>query len=255
MVRFALSRSGRGTTRRGALIAGGVVCVLCASAAFSAGASGKIDPTPVLKSTVPSVAEPARLKVADARILYSLKVDKRVVFITIDDGGYIAPSLVRYLNANRIPVTSFVMPEPLLWMWGRFRQIKSMDYGNHTNTHRGLRRMGFSQQRGEICRAKRLVDRISGQSPVLFRPPGGDFNATTVRAMVACGTRYLVLWNVIADDQIIRMRRSHRLLPGDIILMHYRSDIIASLDHLMNQLRHDGLRPALLADYLKYGRP
>lgn len=194
------------------------------------------------------------LAVSDARVLYSVRVKDPVVFITIDDGGYIAPSLVRYLNANRIPVTSFVMPEPLQWMWGRFRQIKRMDYGNHTNTHRGLRRMGFSGQREEICRGKRLVRRISGQNPTLFRPPGGDFNATTVRAMVSCGMRYLVLWNVIADDQIIRMRRSHRLLPGDIILMHYRRDIIASLEHLMAQLRHDGLRPALLADYLKYGR-
>lgn len=195
-----------------------------------------------------------RISVADARVLYSLKPDKRVVFITIDDGGYVSPGLVAYLNRNRIPVTNFVMPEPLLWMWGRFRQIKRMDFGDHTNTHAHLRRLSYARQKREICEGKRLVARISGQTPVLFRPPGGDFNDTTKRAMVACGIRYLVLWNVIADDRIIRMRRSHQLLPGDIVLMHYRSDIIASLEHLMNQLRHDGLKPALLADYLKYGR-
>lgn len=196
-----------------------------------------------------------RLTVSDARVLHSVKVNERVVFITIDDGGYIAPSLVAYLNRRRIPVTSFVMPEPLLWMWGRFKQIKRMDYGNHTNTHAHLRRLSQAQQKREICTGRRLVARISGQTPVLFRPPGGDYNDATKRAMVSCGMRYLVLWNVVADDQIIRMRRSHRLMPGDIILMHYRSDIIASLDHLMDQLRHDGLRPALLADYLRYGRP
>lgn len=227
---------------------------LMVACALVAGVTAAAESVHVVRARSAEVGAPS-LAVSDARVLYSVKVDKRVVFITIDDGGYIAPSLVSYLNRNRIPVTSFVMPEPLLWMWGRFRQIHRMDYGNHTNTHAHLRRLSQAQQKREICTGRRLVARISGETPVLFRPPGGDFNEATKRAMVSCGMRYLVLWNVIADDQIIRMRRSHRLMPGDIILMHYRSDIIESLDHLMNQLRHDGLRPALLADYLRYGRP
>lgn len=203
-------------------------------------------------STMPPVTTTV-LRARDVRVLYRMPVKKRVVFITIDDGGFISTDLVRYLNANRIPATSFVMPEPLVWQWGQYRRIKAMTFENHSNTHGHMRRMTFAQQKEEICRARSIVRRKTGVAPILFRPPGGDWNDTTKKAMAACGMRYLVLWNVIADNQIIRMRPSWTLLPGDIILMHYRNDIIPSLRWLMEQIRADGLKPALLRDYVKYG--
>ena len=193
------------------------------------------------------------LRARDVRVLYRLPVKKKVVFITIDDGGFISDALVRYLNTNHIPVTSFVMPEPLVWQWGQFRRIKSMTFENHSNTHGHMRRMSFAQQKEEICRARNIIRRKTKSSPILFRPPGGDWNDTTKLAMAACGVRYLVLWDAIADDQIIRMRPSWKLLPGDIILMHYRTSLISSLEWLMDQIRHDGLKPALLRDFVKYG--
>lgn len=207
--------------------------------------------------TVPETTLPAPTTTVvtrrDVRVLTSLRVNKRVAFITIDDGGYISPSVVKYLNTNKIPVTSFVMPEPLLWQWYKFRQMKYMQYGNHSNTHAHLRRLSFAQQKEEICRGKKLVGRISRQVPTLFRPPGGDWNETTLRAMAACGMRYLINWNVQADHQFIQMRSSMKLMPGDIILMHYKSDLLPSLQWVMAQLRHDNLKPAFLGDYLKYG--
>lgn len=203
-------------------------------------------------STTPPVTT-TLVRPKDVRVLYRLPVKKKVVFITIDDGGFISDSLVQYLNTNRIPVTSFVMPEPLVWQWSQYRRIKSMTFENHSNTHGHMRRMTFVQQKEEICRARNIIRRRTKASPILFRPPGGDWNDTTKRAMAACGVRYLVLWNAIADDQIIRMRPSWKLLPGDIILMHYRTRLISSLEWLMEQIRHDGLKPALLRDYVKYG--
>lgn len=190
----------------------------------------------------------------DVRVLTSLRVRDRVAFITIDDGGYISPDVVRYLNANKIRATSFVMPEPLLWQWAKYRQMKYMRYGNHSNTHAHLRRLSFAKQKEEICTGKKLVRRISRQTPVLFRPPGGDWNETTLRAMAACGMRYLINWNVQADHQFIQMRSSLKLLPGDIILMHYKSDLLPSLKWVMEQMRADNLKPAFLNDYLKYGK-
>lgn len=190
----------------------------------------------------------------DVRVLTSLRVRDRVAFITIDDGGYISPDVVRYLNANKIRVTSFVMPEPLLWQWPKYRQMKYMRYGNHSNTHAHLRRLSFAKQKEEICTGKKLVRRISHQTPVLFRPPGGDWNETTLRAMAACGMRYLINWNVQADHQFIQMRSSLKLMPGDIILMHYKSDLLASLKWVMEQMHADHLKPAFLNGFLKYGK-
>lgn len=189
----------------------------------------------------------------DVRVLKSVRVKDRVAFITIDDGGYVAPEVVKYLNTNKIRVTSFVMPEPLLWQRSKYRQMKYMEYGNHTNTHAHLRRLSFAKQKEEICRGKKLVSRIAHKVPTLFRPPGGDWNETTLRAMAACGIRYLINWNVQADHQFIQMRSSLQLMPGDIILMHYKSDLLPSLKWVMEQMRADKLKPAFLSDYLKYG--
>lgn len=216
-----------------------------------------VPPAPTTTSALPvaTTTTTVVLRTRDVRVLTRLPVKERVVFITIDDGGFIPDDLVGFLNRERIPVTSFVMPEPLLWQLRQYRRIKRMTFENHSNTHGHMRRMTFAQQKEEICRANRLVGRMSRSRPVFFRPPGGDWNETTRRAAAACGIRYLVLWNVIADDGIIRMRSSHQLMPGDIILMHYRKSLIPSLRWVMAQLRHDGLRPALMRDHVRHGRP
>jgi peptidoglycan/xylan/chitin deacetylase (PgdA/CDA1 family) len=188
----------------------------------------------------------------DVRVLYSLPVKDRVVFITIDDGGFMSRDAARYINQNKIPITSFILPEPLVRRWDKFDLIKSQTYENHSNTHGRMRRMTFAQQKEEICRANTIIRRKSGREPAFFRPPGGDFNETTKRAMVACGVRYLAMWNVVADDGVIKMRRNNKLMPGDIILMHYKKSMTESLKKVMAQLKRDNLKPALMRDYVQY---
>lgn len=214
--------------------------------------------TTTVPTTIPSTTVPVTtttkppLRAKDVRVLYRLPVKSRVVFITIDDGGYISPELVRFLNSQHVPVTSFVMPGPLVWQWSKYRLIKSMSFENHTNTHAHLRRLDFAHQKAEICRARDIIAHWAHRKSILFRPPGGDWNETTKRAAAACGYRYLVMWNVVADNHFIRMRKSLRLLPGDIILMHYKSTLMSSLKWVLAQARHDGLRPALLRDHVRY---
>jgi hypothetical protein len=60
------------------------------------------------------------------------------------------------------------------------------------------------------------------------------------------------MWNVVADDEVIRMRRSRALMPGDIILMHYKPSMVASLKKVMAELKRKKLKPALMRDYVQY---
>lgn len=209
-------------------------------------------PTTTIAATTTTTKPP--LRASDVRVLYRLPVKSPVVFITIDDGGYISPDLVRFLNSQHVPVTSFVMPGPLVWQWPKLRQIRDMSFENHTNTHAHLRRLDFAHQKAEICRARDIIAARSHRKSILFRPPGGDWNETTKRAAAACGYRYLVMWNVIADNRYIRMRKSLRLRPGDIILMHYKSTLLSSLRWVLQQARHDGLKPALLRDHVRHNK-
>jgi peptidoglycan/xylan/chitin deacetylase (PgdA/CDA1 family) len=203
-------------------------------------------------TTTTSTTTTTVVTVQDVRVLYSLPVEKRVVFITIDDGGFMSKKAAQYINQNKIPITSFIMPEPLVKRWDKFDLIKTQTYENHSNTHRHMKRMTFAQQKEEICRSNTIIRRKSGREPAFFRPPGGDFNAVTKKAMVACGVRYLAMWNVVADDGVIRMRRNRQLMPGDIILMHYKTSMVESLKNVMAQLKRKNLQPALLRDYVQY---
>jgi peptidoglycan/xylan/chitin deacetylase (PgdA/CDA1 family) len=188
----------------------------------------------------------------DIRVFYNVQVKKRVVFITIDDGGFMSRDAARYINQNKIPITSFILPEPLVKRWDQFDLVRSQTYENHSNTHGRMRRMTFAQQKEEICRANTIIRRKSGREPAFFRPPGGGFNAITKKAMAACGVRYLAMWNVVADDGVVRTPGSRQLLPGDIILMHYKQSMTGSLKKLMAQLKRQNLKPALLRDYVQY---
>jgi peptidoglycan/xylan/chitin deacetylase (PgdA/CDA1 family) len=236
-----------------------VVAALLTTAVATASHSGLSVAEPV-DSTVPiedttstsSTTTTTVVTRKDVRVLYSLPVKDRVVFITIDDGGFMSRDAARYINQNKIPITSFILPEPLVRRWDRFDLIKTQTYENHSNTHRGMRRMSFAQQKEEICRSNTIIRRKSGREPAFFRPPGGDFNETTKRAMVACGVRYLAMLNVVADDEVIRMRRSRALMPGDIILMHYKPSMVASLKKVMAELKRKKLKPALMRDYVQY---
>jgi peptidoglycan/xylan/chitin deacetylase (PgdA/CDA1 family) len=185
----------------------------------------------------------------DVKVTYKVNTKDKVVFITIDDGFHVSPELARIIRRHKVPVTTFAMPRLVArekkWYLGN----KNMTFENHTVNHRSLTQLSYTQQRKEICRANTQLKKTTGQEPTLFRPPGGNWNKTTKKAVAACGMKHLVMWNVIAEKGILRMPKGG-LNRGDIILMHYLPSTAQTLELLLRQIKHDGLKPALLRDYL-----
>ena len=183
------------------------------------------------------------------QVIYRVPTTDRVVFITIDDGWSPSPRLARLIDRKRIPVTTFAVAPQLERHRKWFLARQRMTFENHSVTHPLLADRSYKKQRHEICGANSRIERVTGEKPVLFRPPGGSFSRTTERALASCGIKYLVMWNAIAEKGRIRIN-SGRLRPGDIILMHYIGSAPESLELLMGLIRRSGLRPALLRDYL-----
>lgn len=204
-------------------------------------------PDPATDSTTTTSTVPLTSK--DVKEWYRIPTRDKVVFITIDDGFTVTKELARVLRRHKVPITTFAMPRPLnrnkKWFLARTR----MTFENHTVNHTSLTRLPLRHQRKEICGANTRIRRITGETPVLFRPPGGNFNDTTKKAMARCGIKHLVMWNVIAEKNVLRMPKG-RLHRGDIILMHYLKSTASTLELLLQQMKKDGLRPALLRDYL-----
>lgn len=179
-----------------------------------------------------------------------VKTDDPVFFITIDDGSVVTPALADYLDRNKIPVTTFALPQPLHTHRYWYRARKKMTFENHTNQHISLTMKGFRAQKKEICEGSRLVKKITGEAPRFFRPPFGNRNKFTTRAVKACGMDYMVLWSAEADFGKLDVFGGRQLRKGDIVLLHYIQSLRTSLETVIAAAKSAGLRPALLRDYL-----
>lgn len=206
----------------------------------------------------PRIPSPDRANaavVAKAEIVKFIKTDKPVFFITIDDGTRISPALARVLDKNKIPVTSFVLPEYLssaqkesrAWFLARTR----MTFENHTNIHAHLTLMTLAQQKREICTASRLVKERTGQTPLYLRPPRGSWNENTRIAAAQCGIKFIVLWNAESRKEGLNTWGTRPLMRGDIVLFHYVATLPQQIENVLKIAKQNGLRPALLHNYLK----
>lgn len=206
-------------------------------------------PSTTLPSDSSSPTTQPPLRPRDVEVISRVNTRDRVVFITMDDGFSPSSELARVIATHKIPITTFAMPRLLEENASWFLARKRMTFENHTMTHGSLTRRSLRFQKREICRTSIKIAKVTGERPALFRPPGGNFTATTKRALAQCGIKYLVLWSAIAEKDVLYIP-SGGLRPGEIILMHFIPSAASTLEKLLIQIRKDGLRPALLRNYL-----
>ena len=175
-----------------------------------------------------------------------------VVFITIDDGLVRDPRVAQLLADHGATATLFLNSGPIrldpgyfvpfLWIGGSIN--------SHTSHHPHLRGLDFDAQRKEICAVVQQIDKVYGGNGGYFRPPYGEWDRTTLAAAASCGVRAVLLWKETMADGEIRTQGSKPIQPGDIVLLHFRTDLYDNLTALFAQLDLQGLSVARLEDYL-----
>jgi peptidoglycan/xylan/chitin deacetylase (PgdA/CDA1 family) len=95
--------------------------------------------------------------------------------------------------------------------------------GNHTYSHPDLGNASAELAGDEIQRAQDAIERVVGETPVLFRPPYGRFSGAT--SMMAARLGYdIVLWSDRLDSEADAATNVSRLAEsmqvGDILLGH-----------------------------------
>ncbi|MBD3011063.1 polysaccharide deacetylase family protein [Streptomyces sp. 5-10] len=150
--------------------------------------------------------------------------DKRVVFVTIDDGIEKDPRFVEQARELGLPFTGFLTDDVIGDHYDYFDQLRRLGnpMENHTLTHPSLAGMAYDDQVREICGQRDNLWRRFGQQPKLFRPPFGEYDETTLRAAAFCGVRTVVLWRAEMETHGLAYRSGDHLLPGDIVLAHFR---------------------------------
>lgn len=188
----------------------------------------------------------------------------RDIALTFDDGpGPYTPQVLSVLERLHVHATFFAIGKMLRYFSASaVREIEDGDViGDHTESHPALATLSARDQREQLFEQIARIELLGGKRPVLFRPPYGSFNATTMRQLRALHL-LMVLWSVDTNDYrqpgvpVIVERALAGARPGAIILMHdaggVRSETIAALPAIVGGLRARGYRlvtvPQLLMD-------
>ncbi len=197
--------------------------------------------------------EPIMLPTGDeVPYLSRIPVTQPVAFLTIDDGALKNPEAIKLLAAAKIPVTLFLTTNLISDNVQFFDHLRT--YGAvieaHTITHTELRGRSYQFQKHEICGSADRLQQWYGRRPVLFRPPFGTEDHTTLRAAHDCGIKAAFMWKETVDKGIVRFQEGNSVRAGDIILMHFRPAFVKDFLAALAAIKRAGLTPARLEDYV-----
>jgi peptidoglycan/xylan/chitin deacetylase (PgdA/CDA1 family) len=188
----------------------------------------------------------------------------REMALTFDDGpGPYTLRLLRVLGRAHTAATFFEVGVGEQYFHAGTSAIVRLGYpiGDHTWSHPDMAGLSRARQQAELLQEAHAIERYGAPFPRMFRPPDGDWNATTLR-LLRKDHMLMVLWSLDTDDwqlpgvHTIVQRVLSGAEPGAIVLMHdaggNRSETIAALPTIIRGLRQRGYKlvtvPRLLLD-------
>ncbi len=194
---------------------------------------------------------------------------RKLVALSFDDGPWSdTPSFVHMIARNRAVATFFMIGRQVTAAYATTLQAE-LRYGdalgNHTFTHPNL--TGVADIAGQLQPTQAVIERLTGYTPCVFRPPYGAYDARVIGAARALGLA-TVLWDVDPSDYTqpgvaaIEQRVLAQVRPGSIIISHDgggpRGQTLAAYPAIIAALRARGYRfetvPQLLGLHTVYLR-
>jgi peptidoglycan/xylan/chitin deacetylase (PgdA/CDA1 family) len=200
-------------------------------------------PTPTPVSLPPTGSAP---------VFSRIPTTNKVIFLGIDDGLVRDPAVADLLKQANIPFSMFLVQGEADAGADYFRQLQS--YGgvveSHTITHPDLTKLAYGQVQHEVCVVLDDYQTLFGRRPTLFRSPYGSTNANVQAAAASCGLKAVVLWKGSTNDGRFDLQDGTQLTPGDVVLMHFRTDLLVDLQKVFEVCKQQGFAIASLEDYL-----
>ncbi len=190
----------------------------------------------VLTAAVPAAPAAAAPAAAPAGPHYYAPGSGKTVALTFDDGpGPSTQAIINVLRAYHVPATFFNLGQNAAARPTLVRQEARDGFviGNHTWSHPVMTALPARSQASQMDRASTGQHRLTGRYPVVFRPPYGDWNTTTLTLAAQRGMG-VWLWSVDTEDwkaagsvspswvnRIISLAEQEgRVLSHPVVLMH-----------------------------------
>lgn len=153
-----------------------------------------------------------------------------VIALTFDDGPHqtLTSQILDILAARQIKASFFVVGNRVAQAPDIVARIAQdgHEIGNHSWSHPRLGVMEDHDILDQIDRTAHAVAAVTGHSPVLMRPPYGDFNARRSQMLRAARDLPTILWSVDPQDwrrpggMAIAEHMIAHARPGAVILAH-----------------------------------
>jgi peptidoglycan/xylan/chitin deacetylase (PgdA/CDA1 family) len=126
----------------------------------------------------------------------------KTVALTFDDGpGPTTAGIISVLREYGVPATFFNIGQNAAAYPSLVRQEAADGYlvGNHTWNHPDLTTLSAARQAAELDEASAEQQSLIGEGPCAFRPPYGNYNATTLTLARQRGLKTWI-WSVDTED-------------------------------------------------------
>jgi peptidoglycan/xylan/chitin deacetylase (PgdA/CDA1 family) len=217
---------------------------------------------PFAPAPPPPAVKPITLNASDPTMFSDVPLTDKVVFITVDDGLVKDPRYIQMVKDFQIPITIDLANLFISDDYRYFEELYETGYvsiQNHTVDHPlDMPGMSASQQLYEIAGMQEILHKQYGVTPYLFRPPGGNYDETTIQVAGEAGLKGVIMWK--ETMQITNMEyqtAADRLSPGDIILAHFRGpgqldgeSMIHMMIWLYRHIQDQGFTVGDLEDYV-----
>ena len=216
---------------------------------------------PFAPAPPPPAVKPITLSASDPKVFSHVPMTDKVVFVTIDDGIEKDPKFIQMVKDFQVPITISLADVLIRDDYAYFEKLYETGYvsvQNHTVNHPlDMPGLSASRQLDEISGQQEKLHREYGTRPYIFRPPGGNYNATTIDSVSEAGLKGLMLWKEAMEITDMEYQTSaHTLNPGDIILCHFRGPaqlhgetMVHMMIHLYKHIQAQGFT---VADVTKY---
>jgi peptidoglycan/xylan/chitin deacetylase (PgdA/CDA1 family) len=202
---------------------------------------------------LPSPHVPARID--------SLRQDLTAVALTFDDGPHpkITPWILDQLDRVDARATFFVVAKQVEMYPDLAREIvaRGHEIASHTYNHENLAELSREEIERELIVSRALIFETTGELSPLFRPPGGQYDATVASVAREWGFSP-VFWTAnICDfyynpeDRVVE-GLCQDITPGGIVLLHNGEDMTTQiLPALLQKLQRDGYAMRAVSDLVR----
>ncbi len=166
-------------------------------------------------------------------------------------GAQDIPDILQILRQYNVRATFFVVGT---WAEKYPEAVKMIhdaghDLGNHSYSHQLPSHSTEAQLENEIRRCNEIVEQITGEKPILYRAPSGDYTETVVRLANRMGmaaikwTADSVDWKQDVSKQALINRILNGAASGGILLFHNDTQhTVAALPEILERLTGRGFK-------------